>query len=485
MLLIDEIWYSRSFISHLCRIPLYPFAWLFRLVSAVRRRSYTSDPKKTKAPPIPIIVVGGLSAGGSGKTPLCAAMITELKKRGYNPGLLSRGYKGRVRDYPYLLDESTQAFHSGDEPLLIYRQCGCKVVVDPDRIRGAYFLYENGVDIIVCDDGLQHYRLARDVEIAVLDGARMLGNGHLLPAGPLREGQWRLQSVDAVVVNGVVARPGNYAMIIKPDQPKSLNGNDQTLSAGSRVGVLAGIGNPKRFYKTVEDLGFSIGSIIKAADHEKVSVKRIEALADDMPVLMTRKDAVKYDDLKIDNVFVVDIKAYLSTQFYDLVEDKIKSVKESIARRDPCYRGLVSGAASKKAKREKEQEKAQEDTKEQVSAGSANSTGDLKIFKSMSDGDAAIAPIESKEPEKVKSALLWGHSFNQEKSKDTLTDDDKASWLQAPKDAQSEEKTADKTGNIAAGIRPCIRPIRGQVRRPARGQDRRLDRRQDRRPGRR
>ncbi len=339
MSLLDEIWYEKSLTSYVLRVPLYPFSLMFRFVSALRRSIYMSNQDKAKAPAIPVIVVGGLSAGGAGKTPLCVALLKELKNRGFKPGLLSRGYKSHVKHYPYLLSDKSDAQTSGDEPLLIYHQSECPVVVDPNRVRGAQFLYEQGVDVIVCDDGLQHYKLARDVEIAVLDGARMLGNRLLLPAGPLREGQWRLQTVDAVVVNGAVAKIGNYSMTLKPEFPKPLNENSvRSISQGAKVCALAGIGNPERFYKTVEDLGFKIVSTLKASDHERLNPSKIKKVAATMPVLMTRKDAVKYEKEELDNVFVIDVKANLSSQFYNLIENKIKASKDKILRRSKYYK---------------------------------------------------------------------------------------------------------------------------------------------------
>lgn len=333
MSLADKIWYEKSLSSFLLSLPLRPLSWLFAAVSRLRRVMYQSGICKSSAPPVPVLVVGGLSAGGSGKTPLCVALLKELQKRGYHPGLLSRGYHASCKTFPFRLQEDSSAELAGDEPVLIKRQSGAEVVIDPKRSRGADYLYSLGVDVIVTDDGLQHYALQRDVEICVLDGARMLGNGKLLPAGPLREGPWRLKTVDAVVINGAVAKIKYTAMVLHPRAPQPLNAEDVPLAKGSSVIALAGIGNPARFYKTLEDFGFTICGVIHAGDHEKVPVHKLEEAAKKAPVVMTAKDAIKYENLSLKGVYVLNVEAFLGKAFYDHIINLLHSARSRAERR--------------------------------------------------------------------------------------------------------------------------------------------------------
>ena len=334
MSFINNVWYKGSLTGLGVSLALYPFSLIFKCVSSIRRSLYGAGIKKSYAPNIPVVVVGGITVGGSGKTPLCVALLKELKRHGYNPGLLSRGYKSQSKSFPLEIKEDTDSKISGDEPLLIKQQTGAITVIDPDRVRGAFYLKSLGVDIIVCDDGLQHYALSRDVEIAVLEGGRMLGNGMLLPSGPLREGKWRLGKVDAIVVNGAVARVGYFSMILKTSSILSLKDKSPCdIAKGSDVCALAGIGNPERFYKTLEDYGFRVKDKIDVGDHLKADIKKIRDMASRMPVIMTAKDAIKYTSESLDNVFVLNIEAQFSHIFYDHILKAIKDSDNKVSRR--------------------------------------------------------------------------------------------------------------------------------------------------------
>lgn len=334
MSLVDKIWYEKSPSAWLLSLPLRPFSWIFAFVSAFRRMLYRNGILKSSAPLVPVVVVGGLAAGGSGKTPLCIALIRELQRRGYNPGLVSRGYKSRCRTFPFQLTDESPAEQCGDEPYLIRHETGAEVVIDPKRERGAQFLADLGVDVIISDDGLQHYSMDRDVEIAVVDGARMFGNRLMLPAGPLREGLWRLKSVNTVVINGAVSKIGRNTMMLHPQPPQPIDREEpRVLPRGSRVIALAGIGNPDRFYKTLEDCGYTIDSVLHVSDHGRMAVEKIRAAAAVTPVVMTAKDAVKYDGRGMPNVFVLNVEAFLSPSFYDDVEKLIKSAHSRIELR--------------------------------------------------------------------------------------------------------------------------------------------------------
>ena len=323
-------------------LPLLPFALLYRAVTAARRCLYGQGFFKSGAPAVAVVVIGGITIGGSGKTPLCIALLKQLKKDGFTPGLLSRGYKGKSAEYPLLVQTDSKAGQCGDEPLLIKRALGDEalVVVDPRRLRGAEFLAAKGADVIVTDDGLQHYALERDVEVVVLDSERMLGNGRLMPAGPLREGKWRLDTVDAVVVNGNnVVNSKFFIMKLEALRPKALNkDNGMSLGRGTRVCAMAGIGNPQRFYRTLESLGLEVAATISVPDHGVVDSQTIRTFSRLYPVVMTAKDAVKYAEGDFENCFVVEIEAKLSKLFYERIRDKIKNSQNRISKRADAKR---------------------------------------------------------------------------------------------------------------------------------------------------
>lgn len=350
MSVIDKIWYEKGAASFLMRLPLIPFSCVFKFATAARRFLYGTEVFKSIAPDVPVVVIGGITVGGSGKTPLCVALVKELISQGYTPGVLSRGYKSKAPSYPYEVKTDDDASICGDEPLLIKRQTGARVVIDPDRSRGADALARLGVDIIITDDGMQHYSLDRDVEIAVLDGSRMLGNGMLLPAGPLREGKWRLNTVDAVVVNAAMAKSGYYTMVLRPRPPHPVNdGRNESLAKNAEVCALAGIGNPGRFYRTLEDCGYIIKDTLKAGDHERLSPEAIRSKAENLPVIMTAKDAIKYHSYDLPNVFVLEVEADLSNRFYECIMDKIKDSDNKVAlRRMDAKRRLNNNEFSNK-----------------------------------------------------------------------------------------------------------------------------------------
>ncbi len=338
MSLADRVWYGKpGALSCLCHLPLMPFSALFAAMSGARRLCYARGILKSSAPGIPVLVVGGITVGGSGKTPLCAALLRHLADEGWRPGLISRGYRGRAPSYPFIVHEDSDPAQTGDEPLLIKRALGDRavVMVDPDRARGAFALEEAGCGVVIADDGLQHYSLERDVEVIVVDAARKFGNGHLLPAGPLREGRWRLASAAAVVYNGGGAVPiGGYGMTLSPRQPRALDGEaGRTLQPGTRVCAMAGIGNPGRFYATLRDMGMIVAATISVPDHGRVDEGRLREESARLPVAMTAKDAVKYEKSGLDNLFVVDVEARLSDKFYGAVDAALKTAEGVAARR--------------------------------------------------------------------------------------------------------------------------------------------------------
>jgi tetraacyldisaccharide 4'-kinase len=337
MSIADRVWYGKSgALSCLVHLPLMPFSALFAAVSGARRFCYARGILKSSAPGVPVLVVGGITVGGSGKTPLCAALLKHLADAGWHPGLISRGYRGRAPSYPYEVHEDSDPAQTGDEPLLIKRELGDRavVMVDPDRARGAFALAEAGCGVIVSDDGLQHYSLERDAEIIVVDSVRKFGNGHLLPAGPLREGRWRLRSAAAVVYNGAGAVPiGGYVMTLAPKPPRALNGKGGTLQHGTSVLALAGIGNPGRFYATLRDMGLKVAGTIPVPDHGVASEDKLRRECARMSVVMTAKDAVKYEKSGLDNLFAVDVEARLSDSFYEAVDAALATAEGVAVRR--------------------------------------------------------------------------------------------------------------------------------------------------------
>jgi len=290
--LVERVWYG----SGAAAVPLLPLAGLFWLVATLRRLAFRAGLLGAARLPVPVIVVGNLTAGGAGKTPLVIWLAHHLRRRGVRPGILSRGYRGTARTFPAAVTAETDPTLVGDEPVLIAQRTGCPVVVDPDRVRGGrWLLAQQPCDLLIADDGLQHYRLARDLEIVVVDGERRFGNGLPLPAGPLREGVGRLRSVDLVVCNGGTPAPGEHAMTLRPSDLESLGqpALRQRLTdwRGERVHAVAGIGNPERFFATLRALGLEVEPL-PFPDHHAYTAADIDPPGD-RPVLMTEKDAVK------------------------------------------------------------------------------------------------------------------------------------------------------------------------------------------------
>lgn len=213
--MIDKIWSGRSKLYWL----LLPLSFLYGAVSGLRRLLFRCGLKKSRRMPVPVVVVGNLTAGGNGKTPVVIWLTEQLLARGYRPGVVSRGYGGKSDHYPLLITKDTTTAQAGDEPVLIARRTGVPVAVAPDRAAAVGAILQHApVDVIITDDGLQHYALQRDMEIVVIDGERRFGNGWWLPAGPMRERAGRLKQVDAMIVNGGTAQPGETAMQLVPER---------------------------------------------------------------------------------------------------------------------------------------------------------------------------------------------------------------------------------------------------------------------------
>lgn len=293
---------------------LWPLQLLLRTLVFLRRTFYRIGLFKSTKLNVPVIVIGNITVGGTGKTPLAIYLIELLKSQGYKPGLISRGYGGKSEQYPLTVTKSTSATECGDEPFLIRRRTKVPVVVDPIRARGAKELENLGCDIIICDDGLQHYALQRDIEIVVIDGNRKLGNGWLMPFGPLREPQSRLKRADYIVING-------KDMVLEPDTIQAINGHDNQLQ--KTFTAVAAIGNPERFYQTLEGLGYQFERQ-SFPDHYEFSKQDFESFQTN--IVMTEKDAVKCLSFADERFYFLPVSAKLSKQFLQSLMEQIKAI---------------------------------------------------------------------------------------------------------------------------------------------------------------
>lgn len=290
--MIARIWSGESPLWLL----LLPLSWLYGLVSGAIRFAYRIGLKKAWRAPVPVVVVGNLTAGGNGKTPVVIWLVEQLQQRGVRVGVVSRGYGGKADRYPLLLTPETSTEQAGDEPVLIYQRTGAPVAVSPDRCEAVNaLLSQHPLQLIVTDDGLQHYRLARDKEIVVVDGVRRFGNGWWLPAGPMRERASRLKSVDAVIANGGTPQAGEIAMRLRPGLAVNLlTGERRAVNELDQIVAMAGIGHPPRFFATLAECGATLKRSVALADHQALAQKDVDALLQPGETLvMTEKDAVK------------------------------------------------------------------------------------------------------------------------------------------------------------------------------------------------
>ena len=304
---IERIWYNGG----IGMIPLLPISWLFRLLTSMRRWLYRHNWLRVNHFPAPLIVVGNITVGGTGKTPFVIWLTGFLRDKGYKPGIVSRGYGGSASKWPQpVMPESNPAL-VGDEAVLLARRCRCPMVVSPNRSDAVKMLLKDfDCDIVIADDGLQHYAMGRDIEVVIIDGQRRFGNGHLLPAGPLREPVTRLQSVDLCVINGEPLTSDEYRMTLTQGSLYNLKAPEKTddlsLFKGKRVHAVAGIGNPDRFFDLLRTSGIEVVAH-SFPDHHAYCEDDLN-FGDNSPVLMTEKDAVKCTAFAKPNYWVVAIK---------------------------------------------------------------------------------------------------------------------------------------------------------------------------------
>lgn len=323
-----KFWYQRR--KCILRGMFWPLSWLFRLIVFVRKALYQSGMFKTAKFPVPVIVVGNITTGGTGKTPLLIALSGFFQSQGYNVGIVSRGYGGKQTS-PHLVTPSDPPTRVGDEALLILDQTDCPVVIARKRAQAVAFLLEKtDANLILSDDGLQHYAMARDIEIAVVDGQRLFGNRSCLPAGPLREPISRLKKVDFVVVNGGVQQTklGRcFSATIKHQPLKSLIG-DKTLSLQDcqhkKVHALAGIGHPHRFFDLLESMGLTFKKHV-FPDHYLYKPNDIDYQQADL-IIMTQKDAVKCIAFADERHYYLPITLACDPAFLNALMKKVKGV---------------------------------------------------------------------------------------------------------------------------------------------------------------
>jgi len=310
-------------------VLLYPVSLIFRIVAATRRLCFGFGILKVSRFPAPVIVVGNITVGGSGKTPLVIWLVEHLRGKGLRPGVVTRGYGGKATHWPQQVRPDSDPAAVGDESVLLAQRSGCPVCAGPDRPQAVRELLEHtDCNIVVSDDGMQHYAMARDLEIAVLDGERRFGNGLLLPAGPLREPVSRLRTVDLVIANGE-PQSGEFSMQLSNPMMYPLHGDQQPVDIarfdGQRVHAIAGIGHPQRFFDMLSKLGLTVEAHA-FPDHHNYS-KQDVSFDEDLPLLMTEKDAVKCRRIIDGNAWVVRVKAQPDDAFVHRINLALEQIR--------------------------------------------------------------------------------------------------------------------------------------------------------------
>ena len=321
---IEALWYGR----HPLALLLAPLSWLYLAALACRRFMYAAGILPVTRLPVPVIVVGNLTAGGTGKTPLVIWLARYLQSLAYMPGIVSRGYGGAAQSRVQRVGPDSDPALVGDEPLLLAQRTGCPVAVAADRVKAAQaLLRQTQCDILLSDDALQHTSLARDVEIVVVDGVRRFGNGRCLPAGPLREPATRLDTVDLVVAGGSAAA-NEFLMEYTALPVKSLDGRREMQLAGfgkQTVHAVAAIGNPGRFFSMLRRSGIDMKEHAFPDHH---AFRRSDLEFDGAgAVLMTEKDAVKCRRFGLENAWYVPVDVRLSETFERKLKDLLEEVR--------------------------------------------------------------------------------------------------------------------------------------------------------------
>jgi len=329
---LQKQWFKFTF----WHILLMPLSWIFGIVTTVRKWLYKNGWLKSVRLSVPVIVIGNINVGGTGKTPLVIWLAEQLQLAGYKPGIISRGYGGNAKQVTEVMAFSNP-FEVGDEPVLIAARTSCPVFVSANRVEAGQTLLATypTCNIIISDDGLQHYRLQRDVEIVVYDSAKGFGNGALLPAGPLRESKNRLKTVDAVVSNGSVVN-NELLLAVKPiemqlESTAFYNALDNRIKSDvqtflhQKVLAIAGIGNPGRFFNQLRLLGLDFQSRAYS-DHHAFKVEDFEGVEADI-VVMTEKDAVKCRSFARPNFWVLPVNAVIKNDLLAIILNKLNKLR--------------------------------------------------------------------------------------------------------------------------------------------------------------
>lgn len=325
-----KIWQSINLFTFL----LAPFSLLFWLISQGRKWLYCKKILKSYRSPVPVLIVGNISVGGNGKTPVVVWLVEQLQQRGVKVGVISRGYGGKNKQFPQLVTPESSPELMGDEPVLIAQRTQAHVAISPNRQESIELLLSQfALDLIIADDGLQHYALERDIEWVVVDGVRRFGNGFVLPAGSLRELPSRLTDVQAVICNGGIANSDEHLMRLEPSYAINLKTKEKkSLSDFQEKSVIAmaGIGYPPRFFTMLENNGIHLEKSLSFADHQAYSAEMIvPLLKDDLPLLMTEKDAVKCLDFAQENWWYIPVFAKFSEKSTAcLIEPILKRINE-------------------------------------------------------------------------------------------------------------------------------------------------------------
>jgi len=319
---IHSVWYESASSGW----PLIPLSWLYQSVISIRKFAYSRRLRSSFKANAKVIVVGNITAGGVGKTPLVVWLCETLQNKGYKVGVITRGYGGSLDESTHVTERHLPS-EVGDEALMLAQRLNLPVVSGRNRAASARLLQSMGVDMIVADDGLQHYALHRDIEICVVDGQRLFGNGRLLPAGPLRERVSRLQNVDVVVRHVATLESEGSMTLGNPTVWQLVTDATQALSAfsGQAVHAVAGLGNPARFFASLEEAGLKI---IRHSfpDHHAYRPEDVE-FGDQLPVLMTDKDAVKCKAFARDCFFAVRVDAQLSSDVEAAIIAKVNALE--------------------------------------------------------------------------------------------------------------------------------------------------------------
>lgn len=323
-----KIWQKKNFLVYL----LWPLSIIYCGFIFLRRKFYQLHLLKINYLSVPVIVVGNITVGGSGKTPVVIVLAQFLKEKGWRPGIISRGYGGNTKNFPCQVHQNSNAREVGDEPLLIVRHTGCPTIIDPNRSRGAKALLKrSNCNVVISDDGLQHLSLGRNIEIIVIDGELRFGNNFCLPAGPLREPASRLNSVDFVVSKGkslanefrLSLIPGYFYQLIQPEIKKTTE-----YFHGKTLHAVAGIGNPDQFFKCLRDIGLTIVEH-PYPDHHLFKPRDFN-YGDDAIIIMTEKDAVKCVGFVDARLWCLNAKTVLDTSFLKRVLNRITILNNNL-----------------------------------------------------------------------------------------------------------------------------------------------------------